>query len=145
MKNRMLGMCFALAMALCYTSAAYPDTKSGEANLQEKQELNVSLGDKVKANCTYYIVPDFFGKKVVAVQANVKNTSQKQMFYGYYVAFLDKDKNLIGCSSFVGDLAKLEAGEEGYIGSVIQLPNDQIERIAFYQVSLWEDEKEFGK
>ncbi len=152
MKNRRFGMFFAVTTALCCTSVAYPDTKSGKANLQEEkgqgvpeEALKVSLGDKVKANCTYYIIPDFLGKKVVSVQANIKNTSDKQMYYGYYVAFLDKDKNLVGCSSFAGELAQLEPGGVGNIGSVIRLPNEQIKRIAFYQVSLWEDEKEFGK
>ncbi|HEV3203015.1 MAG TPA: hypothetical protein VGY77_01470 [Gemmataceae bacterium] len=132
---------------------AFPDTKSGDAKLQEigkfqdvsKKALKVSLGDKVKANCSYYINPDFFGKKVISVQANIKNTSNKLMYYGYFVAFFDKDKNMIACSSFSGDIAKLDAGKETNIGNVIQLPADQINKIVSYQVTLLEDEKEFGK
>jgi len=28
------------------------------------------------------IIPDFFGKKVLSVQAQIKNTSDKRMYYG---------------------------------------------------------------
>ena len=146
MKVRALGMVVALGVAHCWSTIAYADTKSGEAKLDVfEKALKVSLGDKVKASCTYYIDPDFLGKTAVAVHAKVKNTSDKHMHYGYYVAFQDKDKNLVACSSFSGKLAKLKPGGENYIGNTIVLPIDQIKRLAFYQVTLLEDEKEFGK
>ena len=67
------------------------------------------------------------------------------MYYGYYVAFFDKDKKLIACTSFGGgQMAKLESGKETTIGNVIQLPVQQLKKIAFYQVTILEDEKEFG-
>ena len=40
---------------------------------------------------------------------------------------------------------KLDAGKETNIGNVIQLPVAEIAKIAHYQVTLLEDEKEFGK
>jgi hypothetical protein len=149
MKNRMLGMVVALATALCCPLIGYSDTKSGEAKLQElkardvsAKALKVSLGDKVKADCTYYIMPDFLGKRAVSVQARIKNSAGKPMYFGYYVAFFDKDKNLIA-TSFASK--KLDPGEKIIIGNAIPLPSEQLKRIAFYQVTLLEDEKEFGK
>ena len=75
----------------------------------------------------------------------IRNTADKTMYYGYYVAFFDKDKKLIATSSFDGSIAKLDAGKETNIGNVIQLPVAEIAKIAHYQVTLLEDEKEFGK
>jgi hypothetical protein len=143
----------AALLLLSSAPLAFPDTKSGEAKLQEltfqdvdKNALKVSLGNKVKADCSYYINPDFFGKKIISVQARVKNTSDKVMYYGYYVAFFDKSKNLVACSSFGGgQIAKLDPGKETFIGNVIELPSDQLKKIVSYQVTLLEDEKEFGK
>jgi hypothetical protein len=144
-----------LAVAIFFLSGvpqALPETKSGEAMLKElmfqdvaKNAVKVSLGNKVKADCSYYIIPNFLGRKVISVQARIKNTSDKLMYYGYYVAFFDKDKSLVACSSFAGSLAKLDPGKETNIGNVIEVPVDQLKRIASYQVTLLEDEKEFGK
>jgi hypothetical protein len=139
MKNRTLGTLVVWAAAHCCLSSAYADTKSGEARLQEltgqdvaKKALKVSLGAKVKADCTFYIIPE--------------NTSDMRMYYGYYVAFFDKDKNLIATSAFGGGkLAQLEPGKATNIGNLIELPSAQLQRIAFYQVALLEDAKEFGK
>jgi hypothetical protein len=145
---------FAVAILLLSSAPqAFPDTKSGEAKLQElkfqdvaKNALKVSLGNKLKADCSYYINPDFLGKKVISVQARIKNATDKVMYYGYYVAFFDKDKDLVACSSFGGgQIAKLDPGKDTYIGNVIELPSDQLKKIVSYQVTLLEDEKEFGK
>jgi len=145
-----------VAAAILLLTAALPassETKSGEADLQElkdqdvaKKAIKVSLGDKVKAECSYYIIPDFLGMKVVSVGARVKNTSDKVMYFGYYVAFFDKDKKLVACSSLGGGpINKLDPGKETFIGNVLELPPDQIKKIASYQVTLLEDEKQFGK
>jgi len=153
MRNRLIRNIAAAILLLAAAPQAWSDTKSGDATLQElkfedvaKKAINVKLGDKVKAECSYYINPDFLGKKVISVGARVKNTSDKVMYYGYYVAFFDKDRKLVACSSFGGgQIAKLDPGKETYIGNVLELPPDQIKRIASYQVTLLEGEKEFGK
>ncbi|HLW65414.1 MAG TPA: hypothetical protein VKS79_08865 [Gemmataceae bacterium] len=141
-----------VVLTLFTFSPAFSDTKSGEAKLQEaasqdisKKAVKVNLGDKVKAECSYYIIPDFFGAKVISVQAHIKNTANKVMYYGYYVAFFDKDKNLVACSSFSGKFAKLDPGKDTNVGNVLEIPVDQQKKIASYQVTLLEDEKEFGK
>jgi hypothetical protein len=152
MRKRLILSVAAVSLLLSSAPRAFADSKSGKAKLQElklqdidKKAVKVSLGNKVKAECSYYINPDLFGKKVISVQARIKNTSDKLMYYGYYVAFFDKDKGLVACSSFGGPLAKLNPGKETFIGNVIELPFDQIKKIVSYQVTLLEDEKEFGK
>src|SRR5262249_25483289 len=153
MRIRLVLIVAAALLLLSSAPPTFPDTKSGEAKLQElkfqdvaKKALKVSLGNKVKADWSYYINPDFFGKKVISVQARIKNTSDKVMYYGYYVAFFDKDKNLVACSSFGGgEFALLDPGKETTIGNGIELPSDQLKRIVAYQVTVLEDEKAFGK
>jgi hypothetical protein len=143
----------AAALLVLLAADARPATKSGAVKLQElksqdidKKAFKVSVGDRVKADCTYHIIPDFFGQKAISVHARIKNTSAKMLYYGYYVAFLDKDKNLITCSAFGGsEFTKLGPGKETNIGNVVVIPVSQLARIAFYQVTVLEDEKEFGK
>jgi hypothetical protein len=151
MKYRTLGMVVVLIAAFGRPSTVSADTKSGEAKLLEltgfdvaKKGLKVSLGGMVKAECNYYIIPDFFGRKVISVGARIKNTAKKPMYYGYYVAFFDRDKKLIATSSYEGKFARLEPGKETNIGNVVGVPRAQLGKIAFYQVTLLEDEKEFG-
>src|SRR6185369_11519294 len=70
------------------------------------------FGDVVKATCNWR-VGDFFGEETVFAGITVKNTGKKPMFFNYYVAFYDKDKNLVGASgqgSFGDD--GLKPGEE---------------------------------
>ena len=54
----------------------------------------------------------------------------------------DKDKNLIGCQNF---LVSVEAGKENQAGTFIQLPRDQIARIAFYSVAFYESDQPIGE
>ena len=137
-----------VAFFSCLTLAtAKAETKSKTAKLKEgiKNAVNVELGDHIKAKCSFYIVPDHFGSRVVSTQAMLKNTGIKTLHYGYYVAFFDQEKNLVGCTSFSGKIATLAPGKETNIGNVLELPTSEIDRIASYQVTLIEAEKEFGK
>ena len=150
MRHRQLEMIVLGAALQCFAALACADTKSGEAKLQElkgqeifDKALKVDLGQKLKTECRYYIIPDFFGRKVVSVGASIKNTSPKLLYFGYHVAFFDKNKNLIAASSY--DKGKLEPGKETNIGNVLELPRSQLGKIAFYQVTVLEDETEFGK
>jgi hypothetical protein len=45
----------------------------------------------------------------------------------------------------IGQIAKLDPAKDTYIGNVIELPSHQLKEIVSYQVTLLEDEKEFGK
>jgi hypothetical protein len=126
MTHRQLQMMVLGAALQCFAALACADTKSGEAELQElkgqeifAKALKVVLGQKLKTECRYYIDPDFLGRKVVSVGANIKNTSDRPMYFGYHVAFFDKNKNLIAASSY--DKGKLEPGKDNDIGNVLEL------------------------
>src|SRR5262249_2073707 len=105
----------------------------------------VSLGKQVKAECAFHIT-DFFGKKIISPQAKITNSGKKPLFFAYYVSFLDKDKNLIACTSFVSfGKEGLAPGKDTFIGNVIQVPPAELSKVAFYQVTLYESDKEIGQ
>ena len=97
------------------------------------------FGTVVKATTDWH-AGDFFGAETVCAGITVKNTGAKPMFFHYFVAFFDKDKNLIGATgqgSF-GD-AGLKPGEENQMGScLIEIPKDKYKAIASYQAVIYE-------
>ena len=99
------------------------------------------FGTVVKATTDWH-VGDFFGEETVFAGIRVKNTGAKPMFFKYYVAFFDKDKNLLGASgqgSF-GDEG-LKPGEETQMGScLIGLPKDKYKAITSYQAVFYESD-----
>ena len=99
------------------------------------------FGTVVKATTDLH-VGDFFGEETVFAGVQVKNTGVKPMFFRYYVAFFDKDKNLLGASgqgSF-GDEG-LKPGEETQMGScLIGLPKDKYKAITSYQAVIYESD-----
>jgi len=99
------------------------------------------FGTVVKATTDWH-VGDFFGEETVFAGVQVKNTGAKPMFFRYYVAFFDKDKNLLGASgqgSF-GDEG-LKPGEETQMGScLIGLPKDKYKAITSYQAVIYESD-----
>ena len=97
------------------------------------------FGTVVKATTDWH-AGDFFGQETVFAGITVKNTGTKPMFFHYFVAFFDKDKNLIGATgqgSFGDD--GLKPGEETQMGScLIELPKDKYKAIASYQAVIYE-------
>jgi hypothetical protein len=143
----------AVFLLLLSSPPSRAETKEGEAKLLEltgldveKKGLKIELGDTVKATCICSINPDQFKKRVVQVDAIAKNTADKPMYYGLYVAFFDKDKKLIACCVFGGEaiFSKLDAKGFSSTSKSIELPIALIDKIATYQVSLVTDEKIFG-
>lgn len=141
--------CLAAGVAWAAVAA---DRKAGECKLQEagafdeSKLVKVTLGKSLKAECSFRI-GEFFDKKTVFAGTTIKNPTAKPMFFQYYVAFFDKDKNLIGCASqgSFGDDG-LEAGGETQLGScLIELPADAVKLITSYQVVLYESDKPIGK
>jgi len=59
-----------------------------------------------------------------------------------YIAFFDKEKNLVACS---GQRITVDAGKQTFVGSVLEIPLEQMNKIASYQVRIYEGEKEIGK
>lgn len=97
------------------------------------------FGDVIRATTEWY-AGDFFGRESVSAGVSVKNTGAKPMLFNYYVAFFDKDKNLVGAvtqSSF-GKVG-LKPGEESFLGSCqIILPKDKYKSIVSYQAVIYE-------
>jgi hypothetical protein len=133
----------ALACLLAATTAqARADSKTGEAKFTgpNNETVKVAVGDKVKLTAEFKQIE--VGKlAAVSVGAKVKNTAGVRMYYSYNVAFLDKDKNLIGCQNF---MVSAEGGKEASAGTFIQLPRDQIARIAYYSVAVHESDQQIG-
>jgi hypothetical protein len=97
------------------------------------------FGTGVKATTDWH-VGDFFGEETVFAGIKVKNTGSKPMFFRYYVAFFDKDKNLIGSTgqgSFGND--GIKPGEDEQLSScLIALPKDKYKEIASFQAVIYE-------
>jgi hypothetical protein len=122
--------------------AASADSKTGEVKFTapKKESAKVALGAKLKLDAEFQMI-EVGALAAVNVQGKVRNTANARMHYSYNVAFLDKDKNLIGCQNFVGSV---EPGKELPAGTFIQLPPDQIAKIAHYSVAFHEGDKPIG-
>src|SRR3712207_3489889 len=111
------------AAALCGlilgTSAgpAAAESKSGEAKFTgpKAESYKVSLGDQVKLDVEFKQI-QVGAQTAVGVGGKVRNTAGVKMHYSYNVAFLDKDKNLIGCQNFT---LFVDPGKEGPVGTFI--------------------------
>jgi hypothetical protein len=104
-----------------------------------EEAFKKEFGTVVKATTKWH-VGDFFGEETIMAGVTVKNTGTKPMFFRYYVAFFDKDNNLIGSTgqgSFSDD--GLKPGEETQMGScLIGLPKDKYKAITSYQAVIYE-------
>lgn len=121
--------------------SAHADSKSGEVKFTgPKDSVKVSLGEKLKLEAELKTI-EVGTQAAVSVKGTVKNTTNARMYYSYNVAFLDKDKNLIGCQNFA---LQVEPNKDGAVGTFIQLPRDQIAKIAHYSVAFHESDKPIG-
>jgi hypothetical protein len=135
-------LALAALISAASASAARADSKTGEAKFTgpKKETIKVKLGDQLKVEAEFKMI-EVGQLAAVSVQAKVKNTANVQMHYSYNVAFLDKDKNLIGCQNFP---LQIGANKDGTAGTFIQLPRDEIAKIAYYSVAFHESEKPIG-
>jgi|ERR1043165_1298113 hypothetical protein len=120
------------------TPTGYAQSKTGPVMFTPggKESVDVTVGDKLTLTATYKQIS--VGKQsAVSVSGDITNNTAVKMSYSYHVAFLDKDKNLIGCHNFN---LFVNGGEKGRAGTFVVLPPDQIARIAFYSVALHESE-----
>ena len=51
----------------------------------------------------------------------------------------------MACTGISGKLSRLDPGKSMGVANAIVIPTDQLKKIVYYQVTLLEDEKEFGK
>ncbi|GAA5496242.1 hypothetical protein Rhal01_02425 [Rubritalea halochordaticola] len=133
-------------------SAAEVQTKEGKCVLQESngfdkgKVIQVEVGKVVKGTCKFYL-SDFFGKKIINANIDIKNTADKPMHCHYYVAFFSESGELIGCAG-QGSFSKegLAAGEKTTLGScLIPVPEGFHEKAVSYKITFYEDEKQIGK
>jgi hypothetical protein len=113
---------------LAYAGSAFADTV-----------FKKDFGQVVKAT-TEWRVGDFAGEETVFAGVTLLNTSTKPVFFHYYVAFFDKDKNLVGATGqgSVGNQG-LPPGQQTLMGScLIHLPKGKYKDITSYQAVIYE-------
>lgn len=136
-----------IARADVKVSAKEGACKLREAGAFDEEKLfKVRLGHDVKVECRLRI-DEFFGKKIINANAEVKNTAKKAMHYQYYIAFFTKEMKLVGCAaqgSFGDD--GLAAGEETQFGScLIELPHSAVGHVTHYKAVFYESDEPIGK
>ena len=134
-----------IILPLLFTASLHAAAISGDIQLKYSESFGSGegfrkeFGDVVKASCNWSAA-DFFGQETVFATVTLTNTGPKAMFYNYYVAFFDKDNNLVGSAgqgSF-GD-AGLKPGGNVQLGScLIHLPPDKYKEITSYKAVLYE-------
>jgi hypothetical protein len=140
---------FVLAMITMFmVMSANAESIEGEIRLLytesafSKDIVKREFGGIVKVT-TEWRAGEFFGKQTVYAGARIRNTSDRPMFFHYYVAFFDKNKKLVGSAgqgSF-GDKG-LEPGKETQLGScLIHLPPDRYKDIVSYQAVIYETDQ----
>ncbi len=101
----------------------------------------IELGNKLEATAKLHIT-EWFGSKAISGQVDVENKTKTEIFTSYHLAFFDKKDNLLGCAS--QDIS-FDAEEKSMIGgAVIQMPPAQLERVAKYRITWYEDTQKIG-
>lgn len=121
---------------------ALAENKTGEARFTgpNKESYQVSAGTTVQLHVELKQIA-VGPQSAVSVSGKVRNTGSVKMNYSYHVAFLDKDKNLIGCQNFN---LFIDPGKEGPVGTFINLPPGEIRKIAYYSVTFYESDQPIG-
>lgn len=144
-----------LAIALVATVAVAQNdagkAKSGPVKLvpggpfDKDKVTEVKLGEKVEVVAKLR-AGEFMDQLVAFGNADLNNTSDQPMFYAYYVAFFDADRQLVACQSQASMPTRpLEPGKKTSLGSCIMpLSQADIDRIASYQVRFVESDKPIG-
>jgi len=133
-------LCGAVLLSLPVRLTA--ETKSGEVTFtDDKKHVKLTVGEGVKFASDFYRFT-FSDKTALAANGILKNTSGKKLYGALYIGFFDKDKNLVGCATRI---FFLDPGKDLPTNYVIELPTEQLEKIASYQITLYESEKELGK
>src|SRR5262249_3988672 len=89
------------ALLASASSLRAADPPSGPADFTGKDHLKLTIGEGLKLQTDFHRF-EFGGKTSIAANGTVKNTSGKKLYGALYISFLDKDKNLVGCSSRTG-------------------------------------------
>ena len=119
------------------------ETKSGAIQFSgpKKDGIKLSIGKKIKFSPELKQITVGKGN-AVSVGGEAENTTDQKIFYSYHIAFLDKDKNVIGCHAY--NLWFDPGKKKGHIGTFIGLPPEQIAKIASYTLIFYEDDEQIG-
>jgi hypothetical protein len=130
--------------------AVFGETKEGTCCLQQadpfdRDVFTVHVGEKIQGTCKFF-VQEFFGRKIINANIEIANTSGKTMYCQYYVAFLNRDGQLIGCAGQGTFGPKgLPAEESTQLGGcLIPLPAGLVGKAVRYQIAFYESDKEIG-
>ncbi len=139
----MLRLPSAIVLVCLLAGFSLADHKTGEIQFTGpmKEKIKASAGEKLKLTVEFKQF-ELNGRSAVSVNGNIKNTASTKMYYSYNIAFLDKNKNLIGCQNFVLDI---EAGKTSPAGTFLFLPRDEIGRIYYYSIAFYESDMPIGK
>ncbi len=140
---RQISSVLSVLLVLILTSTLLADPASGNAQFKEaNKRVKATAGEGLKFEADFYRF-EFGGKAALAAGGNVKNTTSKKLNGAVYVAFFDKDKNLIAAGNRTGIF--LDAGQTLLVVNVLDVPAEQLDQIASYQVTVYEGDKEIGK
>ena len=102
----------------------------------------IELGKNIEAVAMLHII-EWFGAKAISGRVDIENKTEEEIFTGYHLAFFDKKDKLLGCAS---QTIAFDPGEKTMIGgAVIRLPEEQLEKVAKYRITWYEDSIEIGK
>lgn len=125
------------------------DVKSGSCTLTDGSEsegrYEVRVGTKLKGTCRFSL-SDFFGQQIISAPIEVSNQSEKPMHCHYYVAFFDKNGNLLGCTG-QGTMKDggIAPGDNTQFGScLIPLPKTVREKAVSYKITYYESDMPIG-
>jgi hypothetical protein len=134
----------ALVVLLLFTATVFAaDPKSGPIDLSAgSKHFKTTVGEALKLETDFHRF-ELGGKTSIAANGSMKNTSGKRLHGALYIAFFDKDKNLVASAARTGIL--IMPGKQLFVGNVLEVPPEQIDTIATYQITIYESDKEVGK
>ncbi len=141
-----------LVPALDADAKVLVDRKAGPCKLQqagafdESKLFKVSMGKALRLT-TRWRLDTFFEKQIINANVTVKNPTKQPLFCQFYVAFFDKQGELIGATgqgSF-GDEGIAPGQEEQFGSCLIEIPPDLAGEVASFRAVLYESDKEIGK
>lgn len=121
------------------------DVKLKKGNYFDDDVFSVRVGKYVDATRKFFI-DDFFEKLMICANVEIKNPTNKIMHCEYYVAFFDREGNLVGCASQGTMDDGLKAGEDTNFSScLVFIPHSMFDKVTSYKLIFYESEVPIGK
>ena len=152
LSSMILGTMSVMLVAPMASAQSQPgQTKAGPIRLQiagsvDRDKITeIKLGEKIEVVAKLR-AGEFLDATAAFGNADVRNTTDQPMHYAYYVAFFDKEGQLVASQAqSSGRKSGLDPGKKTQLASCIMpLPSSDIERIASYQVRFIESAQPVG-